>query len=94
MNRLGVNVLCGLVSVCALIMPVAWAQEKPASKAFDLIDWNGGKFIYGVDYYPEAWDETQWEKDAVMMQEAGINFVRMGEFAWGEDGTPGGSLQL
>ena len=63
-------------------MPVAWAQEKPASKAFDLIDWNGGKFIYGVDYYPEAWDETQWEKDAVMMQEAGINFVRMGEFAW------------
>ncbi len=82
MNRLGVNVLCGWLSVCALTMPVAWTQEKPASKAFDLIAWNGGKFVYGADYYPEAWDETQWEKDAVMMQEAGINFVRMGEFAW------------
>ena len=47
-----------------------------------MIDWNGGKFIYGADYYPEAWPESQWEKDATMMQEAGINFVRMGEFAW------------
>ena len=54
----------------------------PAGKPFDLIEWNGGKFVYGADYYPEAWPESQWEKDAAMMQEAGINFVRMGEFAW------------
>jgi beta-galactosidase len=49
---------------------------------FDLIGWNGGQFVYGVDYYPEAWSPAQWEKDAAMMQAAGINFVRMGEFAW------------
>ena len=62
---------------------MARGQQAPASaKPFDLIDWNGGKFIYGADYYPEAWPESQWEKDAIMMQEAGINFVRMGEFAW------------
>jgi beta-galactosidase len=54
----------------------------PAGKPIDLIEWNGGKFIYGADYYPEAWPESQWEKDATLMQEAGINFVRMGEFAW------------
>lgn len=58
------------------------AQDNPAAKPFDLIAWNGGQFIYGVDYYPEAWSQSQWEKDAAMMQAAGINFVRMGEFAW------------
>jgi beta-galactosidase len=58
----------------------AAAQDQPGAKPFDLIGWNGGQFIYGVDYYPEA--EPQWEKDAAMMQAAGINFVRMGEFAW------------
>lgn len=56
------------------------ATEPP--KPFDLIQWNGGKFIYGVDYYPEHWNETQWENDAKMMQAAGINFVRLAEFAW------------
>jgi beta-galactosidase len=56
------------------------ATELP--KPFDLIQWNGGKFIYGVDYYPEHWNETQWENDAKMMQAAGINFVRLAEFAW------------
>ncbi|MGE5327170.1 MAG: beta-galactosidase [Deltaproteobacteria bacterium] len=58
------------------------ALANMAGKKFDLIRWNGGKFIYGVDYYPEAWDESQWEKDAEMMQAAHINFVRMAEFAW------------
>ncbi len=51
-------------------------------RPFDLIQWNGGKFIYGVDYYPEAWEESRWEKDAAMMQAAGVNFVRLAEFAW------------
>lgn len=37
---------------------------------------------FGVDYYPEHWAESRWETDARMMHEAGINVVRMGEFAW------------
>ena len=37
---------------------------------------------YGVQYYPEQWPETRWELDAQMMQRAGVNTVRMGEFAW------------
>jgi beta-galactosidase len=65
-----------------LVVPAAGAQERAAAKPFDLIEWNDGKLPYGVDYYPEAWDESQWEKDATMMQEAGINFVRLAEFAW------------
>jgi len=55
---------------------------------------------FGVDYYPEQWvypyagtaeqPEAQWEKDADLMAEAGINVVRIGELSWGlcerEDG--------
>jgi len=37
---------------------------------------------FGVAYYPEHWPEERWEVDARLMQEAGINGVRMGEFAW------------
>jgi beta-galactosidase len=70
----------GLQLVVAAAAP--GAQNQPGAKSFDLIAWNGGQFIYGVDYYPEAWSESQWEKDAAMMQAAGINFVRLGEFAW------------
>jgi beta-galactosidase len=37
---------------------------------------------YGVQYYPEQWPEERWPVDANMMQRAGVNTVRMGEFAW------------
>ena len=68
--------------------PKSGSSSSPGSalppQRFDLIDWNGGKLIYGVDYYPEAEaeSESQLEKDASMMEAAGINFVRMAEFAW------------
>jgi beta-galactosidase GanA len=37
---------------------------------------------YGVAYYPEHWPEERWPVDAELMQAAGVNSVRMGEFAW------------
>ena len=37
---------------------------------------------YGAAYYPEHWPEERWALDAQMMQAAGFNVVRMGEFAW------------
>jgi beta-galactosidase len=37
---------------------------------------------YGCDYYPEHWPESRWVEDARLMQEAGFNVVRLGEFAW------------
>jgi beta-galactosidase len=39
-------------------------------------------FRYGVDYYPEHWPEERWEIDARLMAEAGMNVVRLAEFAW------------
>jgi len=48
---------------------------------------------FGVDYHPEQWvypyggtpenPEGAWERDVELMQTAGINVVRMGEFTWG-----------
>lgn len=36
----------------------------------------------GVCYYPEHWAETQWADDARRMVETGLQWVRIGEFAW------------
>lgn len=38
--------------------------------------------FYGADYYPEQWSEDTWREDARMMQEAGVNLVTLGVFAW------------
>jgi len=48
---------------------------------------------FGVDYHPEQWvypyggteqdPEAAWERDAELMQTAGVNVVRIGEFTWG-----------
>jgi beta-galactosidase len=40
------------------------------------------KFLYGVCYYPEAWDPARHESDINRIADAGFNFVRMGEGAW------------
>src|SRR6266481_1241082 len=49
--------------------------------------------FFGVDYYPEHWvypfdgtpeePEARWQRDVELMLDAGVNVVRMGEFAWG-----------
>ena len=36
----------------------------------------------GVCYYPEHWPENAWTEDARRMAEAGLTWVRIGEFAW------------
>ena len=37
---------------------------------------------FGVDYYPEHWEKKRWETDAKLMQQMGIQMVRMAEFSW------------
>jgi beta-galactosidase len=37
---------------------------------------------FGADYYPEHWETERWPIDAQLMREAGINTVRLAEFAW------------
>ena len=40
------------------------------------------KINIGSAYYPEDWDNERIEYDAFLMEEAGVNVVRIGEFAW------------
>ena len=40
------------------------------------------KRTLGVCYYPEHWPETTWADDARRMVDAGLCWVRVGEFAW------------
>ena len=37
---------------------------------------------FGACYYPEHWTPDQSKNHIAMMKRAGINVVRMGEFAW------------
>ena len=39
-------------------------------------------YYLGAAYYPELWDKSEIEKDVLRMKSAGINCVRVGEFAW------------
>lgn len=38
----------------------------------------------GAYYYPEHWDESQWERDLGTMSALGFEFTHFGEFAWAE----------
>lgn len=38
--------------------------------------------MLGVCYYPEHWPEDMWEQDAQQMAALGLDYVRIGEFAW------------
>lgn len=38
--------------------------------------------MLGVCYYPEHWPESMWQQDAKEMRQLGLQYVRIGEFAW------------
>lgn len=37
---------------------------------------------FGCAWYPEHWPQEQWSEDCRLMAKAGMNVVRVGEFAW------------
>lgn len=49
--------------------PLPVAAHKPA-------------LMLGAAWYPEQWPESRWDADLQLMQDAHINLVRVGEFAW------------
>ncbi|MDL2309887.1 beta-galactosidase [Parabacteroides sp. OttesenSCG-928-B22] len=38
----------------------------------------------GTYYYPEHWDESQWERDLKQIKSLGFDFVHYAEFAWAQ----------
>jgi beta-galactosidase len=37
---------------------------------------------FGCAWYPEHWNKNRWPEDLALMRDAGMNVVRLGEFAW------------
>ncbi len=52
------------------------------------------KMQIGTAYYPEQWDIDRVRIDAELMREAGVDFVRIGEFAWSRLEPVEGDFQL
>ncbi len=48
----------------------------------------------GVCYYPEHWPQETWADDARRMAEAGLTWVRIGEFAWSRMEPRPGEMQF
>ena len=40
------------------------------------------RFLYGVCYYPEHWDESRHASDLARIAAAGFDYIRIGEGAW------------
>ena len=40
------------------------------------------QLIYGGDFHPEAWPESLWTEDVVLMRRAGINLVTVAASSW------------
>ena len=50
--------------------------------------------LFGCAYYPEHDPEDQWELDAKLMADMGLNFIRVGEFCWNRMQQSDGTLTL
>ena len=62
-----------LMMLAAVAIPVATPAAAPTPPPVPML---------GVAWYPEQWPEGRWDADLTLMAQAGIRFVRIGEFAW------------
>ncbi len=65
--------------VLAVLLVTLAPAPQPAEAA---AQYTAPPLVLGTAWYPEHWDEARWEQDLTLMQAAGINMVRIGEFAW------------
>ena len=63
--------------LCALLMSIGIQAQTKWFNDKDLT-------LTGVYYYPEHWDESQWERDFRQMHELGFEFTHFAEFAWAQ----------
>src|ERR1039457_1677171 len=72
--------LCLAVALAASLATIATrAQQAPPPRfAADRMD----TFLYGAAFYEEYMPHDRLEKDVALMEQAGINVVRVGESTW------------
>ncbi len=68
--------------LCATGAPPVRAATAPVRAPSPAVRTALGRLWLGAAWYPEQWPESRWPKDLALMQAAGINVVRVGEFAW------------
>jgi beta-galactosidase len=66
----------------ALLEQLGAAKASIPSRASPALATALGRLWLGAAWYPEQWPERAWDRDLSLMQAAGINVVRIGEFAW------------
>lgn len=72
------SVLLALCLACACSAAIG---QSPSSGALSL----PGEPLIGAAWYPEQWPEHRWDADLALMHAAGLNVVRVGEFAWSSE---------
>jgi len=66
------------LSLLILLISALTAQSQEVNRFFpdkDLV-------TTGIYYYPEHWNENQWERDIKKIADMGFEFVHIAEFAW------------
>ncbi len=67
-----------LIILLTIVIPSLSVHSKEINRFFpekDLI-------TTGIYYYPEHWNENQWERDIKKIANMGYEFVHLAEFAW------------
>ncbi|EJL60993.1 beta-galactosidase [Flavobacterium sp. CF136] len=60
------------------------ASLNSAAQKFDKYFPKKDLTTVGVYYYPEHWDQSQWDRDLKKIAEMGFEFTHFGEFAWAQ----------
>jgi beta-galactosidase len=68
------RLMCGLFFAAIFFACHCLAAQVPSPAAPSL--------LLGAAWYPEQWPESRWDADLELMEEAHLNVVRVGEFAW------------
>lgn len=66
------------ILLITILIPSAVLKAQEVSRFFpekDLV-------TTGIYYYPEHWNEAQWERDIKKISDMGFEFVHLAEFAW------------
>mgnify|MGYP000442858138 FL=1 len=63
--------VCGCLFCGGIFAQHTWFNDKDLT-------------LTGAYYYPEHWDESQWERDFKKMHELGFEFTHFAEFAWAQ----------
>ncbi|OQP60641.1 beta-galactosidase [Niastella vici] len=64
-----------------IIFLVTGLTAKPQQKAAAFFP-DSSLVTTGIYYYPEHWNENQWERDIKKIADMGYEFVHLAEFAW------------